>query len=64
MALRTVCAVALRSGTDLGVNNVRQFVTTGMLTFVNIFSTNITQLTFKIIRVLLYAEVSLAIIRL
>ncbi|XP_070708032.1 large ribosomal subunit protein mL38 isoform X2 [Pempheris klunzingeri] len=31
MALRTVCAVALRSGTDLGVNNARTFVTTAFL---------------------------------
>lgn len=30
MALRTVCAAALRTGTDLGVNNARAFVTTGM----------------------------------
>lgn len=32
MALRTVCAAALRSGTDLGVNNARTFVTTGIVT--------------------------------
>lgn len=30
MALRTVCAAALLTGTDLGVNNARAFVTTGM----------------------------------
>lgn len=29
MALRMICTVALRSGTDLGVNNARTFVTTG-----------------------------------
>lgn len=29
MALRTICAFALRNGTDLGVNNARTFVTTG-----------------------------------
>lgn len=33
MALRMMCTVALQSGRDLGVNNVRQFVTTGMITF-------------------------------
>ncbi len=32
MALRTVCAAALRTGTDLGVNNARTFVTTGIVT--------------------------------
>lgn len=32
MALRTMCAAALRSGTDLGVNNARTFVTTGIVT--------------------------------
>lgn len=32
MALRTVCAAALRSGTDLGVNNARTFVKTGIVT--------------------------------
>lgn len=32
MALRTICAVALRSGTDLGVSNARKFVTTGIVT--------------------------------
>lgn len=31
MALRTICAVALRSGKDLGVNNAKKFVTTGMV---------------------------------
>ncbi|XP_063338246.1 39S ribosomal protein L38, mitochondrial [Pelmatolapia mariae] len=31
MALRTVCAAALRTGTDLGVNNARTFVTTAFL---------------------------------
>ncbi|XP_070783105.1 large ribosomal subunit protein mL38 isoform X2 [Enoplosus armatus] len=31
MALRTVCAATLRSGTDLGVNNARTFVTTAFL---------------------------------
>ncbi|XP_022598508.1 39S ribosomal protein L38, mitochondrial [Seriola dumerili] len=31
MALRTVCSAALRTGTDLGVNNVRTFVTTAAL---------------------------------
>ncbi|XP_038591378.1 39S ribosomal protein L38, mitochondrial [Micropterus salmoides] len=31
MALRTVCAAALRSGTDLGVNNARTFVKTAFL---------------------------------
>ncbi|XP_023129175.2 39S ribosomal protein L38, mitochondrial [Amphiprion ocellaris] len=31
MALRTVCAAALRNGTDLGVNNTRTFVTTAFL---------------------------------
>uniref|UniRef100_A0A8P4KJM2 Large ribosomal subunit protein mL38 n=1 Tax=Dicentrarchus labrax TaxID=13489 RepID=A0A8P4KJM2_DICLA len=31
MALRTACAVALRTGTDLGVNNARTFVTTAFL---------------------------------
>lgn len=32
MALRTICAAALRTGTDLGVNNARTFVTTGIVT--------------------------------
>lgn len=32
MALRSACAAALRSGTDLGVNNARTFVTTGNVT--------------------------------
>ncbi len=32
MALRTVCAAVLRNGTDLGVNNARTFVTTGIVT--------------------------------
>lgn len=32
MALRSACAAALRSGTDLGVNNARAFVTTGIVT--------------------------------
>ncbi|XP_053197342.1 39S ribosomal protein L38, mitochondrial [Scomber japonicus] len=31
MALRTVCTSVLRSGTDLGVNNARTFVTTAFL---------------------------------
>ncbi|KAM7382115.1 hypothetical protein PAMA_012808 [Pampus argenteus] len=31
MALRTICTVALRNGTDLGVNNARTFVTTAFL---------------------------------
>ncbi|XP_041818977.1 39S ribosomal protein L38, mitochondrial [Chelmon rostratus] len=31
MALRTVCAATLRSGTDLGVNNVRTLVTSAFL---------------------------------
>ncbi|KAM7371201.1 hypothetical protein PAMP_010692 [Pampus punctatissimus] len=31
MALRTICTVVLRNGTDLGVNNVRTFVTTAFL---------------------------------
>uniref|UniRef100_A0A8D0DD77 Large ribosomal subunit protein mL38 n=1 Tax=Sander lucioperca TaxID=283035 RepID=A0A8D0DD77_SANLU len=31
MALRTVCAATLRTGTDLGVNNARTFVTTAFL---------------------------------
>ncbi|KAG7474008.1 39S ribosomal protein L38, mitochondrial [Solea senegalensis] len=31
MALRAVCTAALRSGTDLGVNNARTFVTTAFL---------------------------------
>ncbi|XP_036938395.1 39S ribosomal protein L38, mitochondrial isoform X1 [Acanthopagrus latus] len=31
MALRTVCAASLRTGTDLGVNNARTFVTTAFL---------------------------------
>ncbi|KAM9426342.1 large ribosomal subunit protein mL38 [Pholidichthys leucotaenia] len=31
MALRTVCASALRAGTDLGVSNTRTFVTTAFL---------------------------------
>ncbi|XP_070847050.1 large ribosomal subunit protein mL38 [Chaetodon trifascialis] len=31
MALRTVCAATLRSGTDLGVNNARTLVTTAFL---------------------------------
>lgn len=32
MALRTVCVASLRTGTDLGVNNARTFVTTGIVT--------------------------------
>jgi len=32
MALRTVCGAALRTGTDLGVNNARTFVSTGIVT--------------------------------
>lgn len=32
MALRTVYAATLRTGTDLGVNNARTFVTTGIVT--------------------------------
>lgn len=32
MALRRVCAATLRTGTDLGVNNARAFVTTGIVT--------------------------------
>ncbi|XP_040923023.1 39S ribosomal protein L38, mitochondrial isoform X2 [Toxotes jaculatrix] len=31
MALRTICTTALRTGTDLGVNNARTFVTTAFL---------------------------------
>lgn len=30
MALRTICAAVSRSGTELGVNNARTFVTTGI----------------------------------
>lgn len=31
MALRTICAAVSRSGTELGVNNARTFVTTGIV---------------------------------
>lgn len=35
MALRTVCVASLRAGTDLGVNNARTFVTTGIVTILH-----------------------------